>query len=219
MCWLYLLRILSLGNGPSLLHVVLVCLPTTDSPLLVNRRPSTGPKVSQFTSEAEALGLESSWSHHFQCLQDHKAPLALRCQHNLFWESLYFSCRTLKWMGEPLLGKFLWQVCLSLHVSRGLVRRRQWHPTPVLLPGKSHGWRSLEGRSPGGSWGSDTNERLHFHFSLSCIGEGNGNPLQCSCLENPRDGRAWWAAVYGVAQSWTWLKWPSSSRGLVYSKC
>ena len=54
-------------------------------------------------------------------------------------------------------------------------------------------------------------ERLHFHFSLSCIGEGNGNPLQCSCLENPRDGGAWWAAVYGVAQSWTRLKWLSSS--------
>ena len=51
--------------------------------------------------------------------------------------------------------------------------------------------------------GEDTNERLHFHFSLSCIGEGNGNPLQCSCLENPRDGGALWAAVYGVAQSWT----------------
>ena len=54
-------------------------------------------------------------------------------------------------------------------------------------------------------------EWLHFHFSLSCIGEGNGNPLQCSCLENPRDGRAWGAAVYGVAQSRTWLKWLSSS--------
>ena len=52
---------------------------------------------------------------------------------------------------------------------------------------------------------------LHFHFSLSCIGEGNGNPLQCSCLENPRDGGAWWAAVYGVTQSWTRLKWLSSS--------
>ena len=57
-----------------------------------------------------------------------------------------------------------------------------------------------------GSIESDTTERLHFHFSLSCIGEGNGNPLQCSCLENPRDGEAWWAAVYGVAQSWTRLK-------------
>ena len=54
-------------------------------------------------------------------------------------------------------------------------------------------------------------ERLHFHFSLSCIGEGNDNLLQCSCLENPRDGGAWWAAVYGVAQSWTRLKWLSSS--------
>ena len=65
-------------------------------------------------------------------------------------------------------------------------RRRQWHPTPVLLPGKSQGWRSLVGCSPWGRTESDTTERLHFHFSLSCIGEGNGNPLQCSCLENPR---------------------------------
>ena len=76
---------------------------------------------------------------------------------------------------------------------------------------KSHGWRSLEGCSPWGRWGSDMTERLHFHFSLSCIGEGNGIPLQCSCLENPRDGGAWWAAVYGVAQSRTRLKWLSSS--------
>jgi len=62
-------------------------------------------------------------------------------------------------------------------------------------------------------------DRLHFHFSLSCIGEGNGNPLQCSCLENPRDGGAWWAAVYGVAQSRTRLKRlsSSSSRGKVVS--
>ena len=85
-------------------------------------------------------------------------------------------------------------------------RRRQWHPTPVLLPGKSHGWRSLVGCSPWGRYKSDTTERLHFHFSLSCIGEGNGTPLQCSCLENPRDWGAWWAAVYGVAQSRTRLK-------------
>ena len=91
-------------------------------------------------------------------------------------------------------------------------RRRQWHPTPVLLPGKSHGWRSLAGCSPWGRWGLDMTERLHFHFSLSRIGEGNGNPLQCSCLENPRDGGAWWAAIYGIAQSRTRLKWLSSSR-------
>ena len=82
--------------------------------------------------------------------------------------------------------------------------RRQWHPTPVLLPGKSHGWRSLVGCSPRGHEELDTTERLHFHFSLSCIGEGNGNPLHC--LENPKDGGAWWAAVYGVTQSWTRLK-------------
>ena len=80
---------------------------------------------------------------------------------------------------------------------------RQWHPTPVLLPGKSHRWKSLVGCSPWGRWGSDTTECLHFHFSLSCIGEGNGNPLPCSCLENPRDGGVWWAAISGVAQSQT----------------
>ena len=89
--------------------------------------------------------------------------------------------------------------------------RRQWHPTPVLLPGKSHGRRSLVGCSPWGRLESDTTERLHFHFSLSCIGEGNGNPLQCSCLENPRDGGAWGASIYGVAQSRTRLKRLSSS--------
>ena len=89
--------------------------------------------------------------------------------------------------------------------------RRQWHPTPVLLPGESHGRRSLVGCSPWGRSESDMTERLHFPFSLSYIGEGNGNPLQCSCLENPRDGRAWWAAIYGVAQSRTRLKRLSSS--------
>ena len=94
---------------------------------------------------------------------------------------------------------------------RVTVWRRQWHPTPVLLPGRSHGRRGLMGYSPWGLEESDTTEWLHFHFSLSCIGEGNGNPLQCSCLENPRDGGAWWAAVCGVAQSLTRLKWLSSS--------
>ena len=81
----------------------------------------------------------------------------------------------------------------------------------TLLPGKSHGQRSLVGCSPCGHKESDTTERLHFHFSLSCIGEGNGNPLQCSHLKNPRDRGAWWAAIYGVAQSWTRLKQFSSS--------
>ena len=62
-------------------------------------------------------------------------------------------------------------------------------------------WMEEPGRLQSmGSLESDTTEQLHFHFSLSCIGERNGNPLQWSCLENPRDGEAWWAAVYGVAQ-------------------
>ena len=115
-------------------------------------------------------------------------------------------------------GGVLWQKGFSRKESslekKSISRkdwRKQWHPTPVLLPGKSHGPRSLEGCSLWGRWGSDTTEWLHFHFSLSCIGEGNGNPLQCSCLENPKDRGAWGAAVYGVAQSWTRLKWLSSS--------
>jgi len=96
------------------------------------------------------------------------------------------------------------------------IQRRQWQPTPVLLPGKFHGWRSLVGCSPWGHEESDTTEQFHFDFSLSCIGEGNGNPLQCSCLENPRDGGAWWAAVYGVAQSWTRLQQLSSIYIYIY---
>ena len=85
------------------------------------------------------------------------------------WESYL-----LLWAHYPIV--FTW-----LNVWRG-----QWHPTPVLLPGKSHGRRSLVGCSPWGCEESDTTEWLHFHFSLPCIGEGNGSPLQCSCLENPR---------------------------------
>ena len=95
------------------------------------------------------------------------------------------------------------------------IQRRQWRPTPVLLPGKSHGWRSLVGCSPWGLYESDTTQRLHFHIFLSCIGEGNGNPLQYSCLENPRDGGPCWAAVYGVAQSRTQLKRLSSNLSIL----
>ena len=94
--------------------------------------------------------------------------------------------------------------------GRVIWQRRHWQPILVLLPGNCYGWRSLVGCSPWGHEESDMTEKLHFHFSLSCIGEGNGNPLQCSCLENSRDGVAWWAAIYGVAQSWTRLMWLSS---------
>ena len=84
-------------------------------------------------------------------------------------------------------------------------RRRQWQPTPVLLPGKPCGRRSLVGCSPWGLKELDTTKWLYFHFSLSCLGEGHGNPLQYSCLENPRDSGAWWAVVHGVAKSQTRL--------------
>ena len=103
------------------------------------------------------------------------------------------------------------KIKVILKISLQWVRRRQWHPTLVLLLGKSHGWRSLVACNPWGREESDTTEWLHFHFSLSCIGEGNGDPLQCSCLENPRDEGTWQAAIYGVAQSRPRLKRLSSS--------
>ena len=119
--------------------------------------------------------------------------------------------------------KILFLVLEMLSLFRenfGMSRRRQWHPTPVLLPGKSHGRRSLVGCSPCGREESDMTDQLPFHFSLSYFGEGNGNPLQYSCLENPRDGGAWWAAIYGVAQSRTRLKrLSSSSCATNYLKC
>ena len=117
--------------------------------------------------------------------------------------ALYSKCMlliTLEWNDLSLWMKYLRPA-----------GRREWHPTPVLLPGKSHGWRSLVGCSPWGCEESDTTKRLHFHFLPSCVGEGNGNPLQCSCLENPRVGGAWPAAIYGVVKSRTRLKRLSSS--------
>ena len=138
----------------------------------------------------------------------------------LLWDKAYRSSRTSSCHGD--WNSYMW-LCGKKQQSPlpdisfiYIYRRRQWHPTPVLLPGKSHAWRSLVGCSPWSRWGSDKTERLHFHFSLSCMGEGNSNPLQCSCLENPRDGGAWWAAIYGVAQSQTRLKWLSSSSIYIY---
>ena len=130
-------------------------------------------------------------------------------------------CRTFTWkipwmeepgglqsMGSQRVGHD-WATSLSLFTF--MHWRRKWQPTPVFLPAKSQGQGSLVGCSLWGRAESDMTEWLHFHFSLSFIGEGNGNPLLCSCLENPRDRGAWWAAVYGVAQSRTRLKRLSSS--------
>ena len=144
------------------------------------------------------------------------------CRH--LWENLFFliqgwltySVTSVSGVSTEYVYRLHSNVSLLLlyFIHTSLYQRRQWHPTPVLLPGKSHGWRSLMGCSPWGRKELDMSEWLHFHFSLSCIGEGNGNPLQCSCLENPRDSGAWWAAVYRVAQSQTRLKRLSSSSNL-----
>ena len=126
-------------------------------------------------------------------LMSHLIHLYVIQDHKLFNLTFYS-----KWFRVFLLFRSV----ITLILVYG-TRCRQWHPTPVLLPGKSHGQGSLVGCSPWGHYKLDTTERLHCHFSLSCIGEGNDNPLQNSCLENRRDGGACWAVVYGVAQSRT----------------
>ena len=110
------------------------------------------------------------------------------------------------------VGLSLWETAEVLYtVVVTIWQRRHWWPTPLLLSGKSHGRRSLVGSSPWGHWKSDMIEWIHFHFSLSCIGEANGNPPQYSCLENTRDWGAWRSPIYGVTQSQTRLMWLSSS--------
>ena len=97
--------------------------------------------------------------------------------------------------------KIRWLDSITDSVDMHLSKLREIVEDRGTLLGKSHGWRRLVGCSPWGREESDTTEQLHFHFSLLCTGEGSGNPLQCSCLENPRDGGAWWAALYGIAES------------------
>ena len=149
------------------------------------------------------------------CLAKKKPERTVNFQ-NIRWSHCYwfqkwiwfFHGKFHTWMPAELISARLWYFCRMLLLG---LRRRQQQPTPVLLPGKSHGQRSLVCCRPWGREELDTTELLHFHFSLSCFGEGNGNPLQCSCLENPRDRGAWWAAVCGVAQNRTRLKQLSSS--------
>ena len=157
--------------------------------------------------------------HHIpQCHPSAPALTTLSHALNLDWRSIshmithMFQCYSVKSSHPCLLPQSPKDCSLHLCLFCCLAYRvivtiflnsiyMQWQASPVLLPRKSHGWRSLVGCSPWGRYESDATERLHFHFSLSRNGEGNGNPLQCSCLENPRDGGAWWAAVYGVAES------------------
>ena len=150
------------------------------------------------------IALSLLFSLFFFCVLMACTTSNLICNLNMSIKSLQFAHICLEWKYQKT------SIFVSVHHLMH-PRKRQWQPTPVLLPGKCHGQRSLVGCSPWDHEETDTTERFHFHFSLSCIGEGHGNPLQCSCLENPRDGGAWWAAVYGVAQSQTRLKRLSSS--------
>ena len=108
---------------------------------------------------------------------------------------------------HSIVNILLYLICLSIY----LPWEKAMAPNSSTLAWKIPWTEELGGLQSMGSLRVGTTEQLHFHFSLSCIGEGNGNPLQCSCLENPSDGGAWWAAVYGVAQSRTQLKRLSSS--------
>ena len=139
--------------------------------------------------------LPTMWTVH---MMNNYLEIIVFCQRSQipFWTKV-----DILWVASHEFVTFKWDLLKwdkLLNGSQHSMWRRQWHPTPVLLPGKSHGQRSLVGCSPWGRKESYTTEQLHFHFSLSCIGEGNGNPFQCSCLENPRDGGA-----YGVARSRT----------------
>ena len=118
-------------------------------------------------------------------------------------------CSMLKWYGLNLWSLLLF--VQSLRKLQGVSLADNDRGKSLKVTGTSYGYYN-------GSILWIMTEQLHFHFSLSCTGEGNGNPLQCSCLENPRDGRAWWAAVYGVAQSQTQLKQLSSSSSIHHLK-
>ena len=110
------------------------------------------------------------------------------------------------WLISKVLKKLILIVCVFTSIVMAFYegvgfQRRQWQPTQVLLPGKSHGRRNLVGYSPWGREESDSTERLHFHFSLSCTGEENGNTLQYCCLENPRDGSLVGCHLWGHTES------------------
>ena len=131
-------------------------------------------------------GCLSAWHPHASLTKDHcMSPIQRREETREKWSQISRS----RHASAPALKAIM--NSLLLIKNRSVMWRRKWHPTPVLLPGKSHGWRRLVGCSPWGHKESDMTERLHFHFSLSCTGKGNGNPLQYSCLENPMDGGDW----------------------------
>ena len=156
--------------------------------------------------EAERQGTFLAWAAITKC---HKLGAWISVPHSSgSWKS---KIRVPAWLDEGSFPHSQLVPFFSLNFYYSLVAlHREANGTPLqyscLDNPMDRGGYSLWSR-----WELDTTQWLHFHFSLSCIAEGNGNPIQCSCLENPRDNGAWWAAVYGVAQSWTRLKWLSSS--------
>ena len=134
------------------------------------------------------------------------------------WSSFYRGTNPIH-KGSPIWPNHLSKASSPDTITVGLEFQHMNFGGPAMTPHSSTlAWKIPWTEEPGGlqSMGSDMTERLHFHFSLSCIGEGNGNPLQCSCLENPRDGGAWWAPICAVTQSQTRLKRLSSSSSIVF---
>ena len=174
--------------------------------------PPIPPSIRVFSNESTLhMRWPKYWSFSFSIIPSKEHPGLI---FKMDWLDLLAVQRTLKSLLQHHSSKasiLQRSAFFTVQLSHPDMTIGKWQPTPVLLPGKCHGRRSLVGYSPWGRYESDTTEQLDFHISLSCIGEGNGNPLQCSCLENPRDGGAWWAAVSGVAQSQTRLKRHSSS--------
>ena len=137
------------------------------------------------------------------------------------WNQSVVSGPVLTVASWPAYRFLKWQVRWSgIPISFRILHSLLWSTEKAMAPHSSTlAWKIPWTEEPGSSMGSlrDMTKRLHFHLLLSCIGEGNGNLLQCSCLENPRDGGAWWAAIYGVTQSQTLLKWLSSSSSSIAS--
>ena len=182
-----LVKLMSIGSVMPSSHLILWC------PLLL---PSIFPSIRVFPSESVLhIRWPKYWCFSFNISpsNEHLGLISFRMD----WLDVLVVQGTLKSLLQYHSSKASilrcsawssWRVMSQITLPCMVWKRRQWQPTPVLLPGKSHGWRNLVGCSLWGLEESDTTERIHFHFSLSCIGEGNCNLLQCSCLENPRDG-------------------------------
>ena len=147
----------------------------------------------QVRSESEVAQSCPTFSDPVDCTPPGSSIRGIFQARVLEWRAIAFSVATAEF---SKLAGILSAALSQHHLLGGTSTEKAVAPTPVLLPGKSHGQRSLAGCGP---WGREELDMISL--SLSCIGEGNGNPLQCSCLENPKDGGAWWAAVYGVAES------------------